>query len=464
VNRALLRDLLLIALLGAATLLPFLGQTHYVSSHEIRHAEIGREMAVSGDFLIPTLLGQPYRDKLPLTSAAIALLFRSAPEPSMALARLPSAIAAIAGAIALYGLGRALTEPHAARLAALGVLGVAGYHQLARTARPDMAFTASMILACLALMRALGGSRRRGGWLALAGGACAAGSFLKGPLAWLFCGVFAAVAWWFGDRSRPLRLRDGALFALGFVAAAGSWVVPVLLRGQGAYLWSFLTQPDMTTWHLADTVRRFHWPWVYGLVEFLPLTLVLPIAALDARRRGLGAPLAIALAMLVVLSIIPKKRMHYQTPVFPFLALAVADAAARAADRRWWRAAQGVAALGLLAGPLYWGPVLRTLRPGEDAESLVARRILEHVRPTAPIICFGDMAERLAFVGRREGVTKVGDARALARKIRRGGPNTAVVLPKRAGPPPAGLRPVGEAESPGQSWRIYRMDLPVASE
>jgi 4-amino-4-deoxy-L-arabinose transferase-like glycosyltransferase len=463
VNKPLLSDLLLIALLGAATLLPFLGQTHEVPPHEIRHAEIGREMAVSGDFLIPTLLGRPYRDKLPLMSVPIALLFRSAPEPSMALARLPSAIAAIVGAIALYGLGRTLAGPRAARLAALGTLSVPGYHHLARTARPDMMFTASMILACLALVRAPG-SQRRACWLALAGGACAAGSFLKGPLAWLFCGVFAAVAWSFRDRSAPPRLRDGTLFALGFAAAAAIWVVPAVLRDQGAYLWSFLTQPDMTTWHLADTVRRFHWPWLYGLADFLPLTLALPIAALDARRRGLGAPLAIALAMLVVLSIIPKKRMHYQTPVFPFLALAVADAAARAADRRWWRAAQGLAALGLLAGPLYWGPVLRALRPGEDAESLVARRILEHVEPATPIICFGDMAERLAFVGRREGVTKVGDARALARKIRRGGPNTAVVLPKRAGPPPAGLRPVGEAESPGQSWRIYRTDLPVASE
>jgi 4-amino-4-deoxy-L-arabinose transferase-like glycosyltransferase len=444
--------------------LPFLGQTHYVSSHEIRHVEIGREMAVSGDFLIPTLLGQPYRDKLPLTSAAIALLFRSAPEPSMALARLPSAIAAIVGAIALYGVGLALTEPHAARLAALGVLGVSGYHHLARTARPDMVFTASMTIACLALVRALGESRRRGGWLALAGSACAAGSFLKGPQAWLFCGVFAAIARWFGDRSRPPRLRDGALFALGFVAAAGTWVVPIVLRDQGAYLWSFLTQPDMTTWHLADTIRRFHWPWVYGLVEFLPLTFVLPIAALDARRRGLGAPLAIALAMLVVLSIIPKKRVHYQAPVLPFLALAVADAAARAADPRWWRAVQGLTVLGLLAGPLYCGLVLPALRPGEDAENLVARRILEHVGPAAPIACFGEMAERLAFVGRRADVTKVRHARALAHAIRHGGANTAVVLPERGGPPPPGLRPVGEAESRGQSWRIYRMDSPVDSE
>ena len=96
-----LRDVLLIAVVGAATLLPFLGQGHAVSSHEIRHAEIAREMAQSGNFLIPTLLGHPYRDKPPVLSAAIAILFRSNGEPSIALARLPCAVAAVAGAILL---------------------------------------------------------------------------------------------------------------------------------------------------------------------------------------------------------------------------------------------------------------------------------------------------------------------------------------------------------------------------
>src|SRR6516165_2279344 len=61
-----IRDAWLVAVFGAVALLPFLGQTHDVASHEIRHAEIGREMAASGDFLIPTLLGRPYQDKLPL--------------------------------------------------------------------------------------------------------------------------------------------------------------------------------------------------------------------------------------------------------------------------------------------------------------------------------------------------------------------------------------------------------------
>src|SRR5262249_15335477 len=141
VKEHFLRDVLLIAAIGAATLLPFLGQTHDVSSHEIRHAEIGREMAESGSSLTPTLPGRRYRDRPPVLSAAIALLFRWRGEPSIGLARLPCAVAGVAGALLLYTLGCALVGQRSALLAALGVLGVQGYQDMARTARPDMIFT-----------------------------------------------------------------------------------------------------------------------------------------------------------------------------------------------------------------------------------------------------------------------------------------------------------------------------------
>ncbi|MBM3890800.1 MAG: hypothetical protein FJ388_16950, partial [Verrucomicrobia bacterium] len=84
-TRQITLELLLITAVGLATLLPFIGQTRDLSSREIRHAEIAREMAVSGDFLVPTLLGRPYCDKPPVLHAAAALLYRVAGEPSMAL-------------------------------------------------------------------------------------------------------------------------------------------------------------------------------------------------------------------------------------------------------------------------------------------------------------------------------------------------------------------------------------------
>ena len=389
-----LRDVALVAAIAAIVLLPFLGQTHDVSSHEIRHAEIAREMAESGDFLVPTLLGRPYRDKPPVVSAAIALLFRLKGEPSIGLARLPSALAAIGGAIAVYAIGALIADRRAALLGALGLLGTQGYQDMARTARPDMVFTAFLLVACAASLRSLAAERRGG--FAVAGAAAAGAALLKGPLALGFCALFPYSALLRPTRFREPRLGDWVLFAIGFLAALSVWVVPVVARDRGAYLVSFLTQPDLTTWHLSDTFTRIHWPVMYGLVTLLPLTVFLPLVARDARRRGVGPAIAVALAMLVILTIIPKKRMHYSLPALPFLALAVAEASMREGRTR---ALGIVIALSLAAGPLYYGVILPRIHPGEAVEIAAARRILE--AGDGAITCEGSLAETIAFVGRR---------------------------------------------------------------
>jgi 4-amino-4-deoxy-L-arabinose transferase-like glycosyltransferase len=407
VKNRLLRDVLLIAAVGAATLLPFLGQTHAISSHEIRHAEIGREMAESGNYLIPTLLGHPYRDKPPVLSAAIALLFRWHGEPSIGLARLPSAVAAVVGALLLYGLGCTLAEPRSALLSALGVLGVQGYQNMARTARPDMIFALAILTGALGSIRALEPGRAHRGptGFAVAGAACAVASLLKGPLAWAFCALFPYLAWLRGPGLRRPGARDWLVFAIGFAAAAAIWALPVVIADLGVYLASFLTQPDLTTWHLSDTFGRIHWPWMYGVVGLLPLALFLPVVAADARKRGVAAPLAIALGMLVVLSLIPKKRMHYQLPVYPFLALGVAEAIVRFSGRRWTeRAAWVLVVLSLAAGPFYYGALLPLFSPGEDPEVAAARKILAETNASERIIAVGQIAETIAFVGRRADV------------------------------------------------------------
>jgi 4-amino-4-deoxy-L-arabinose transferase-like glycosyltransferase len=418
-------------------------------------------MAASGDFLIPTLLGRPYQDKLPLMSSTVALLYRAAGEPSIALARLPSALAGIAGAILLYGIGCTLAGRHAALLAAIGVLVLQGYQDVARTARPDMLFVAAILLACCTSIRALSSNAKLGGF-AIAGAACAAASALKGPLAWVFCALFPYAAWLYGESVRRPRVSDWVAFVVGFAAAAAIWVIPVVDRDGGTYLWSFLTQPDLTTWHLVDSVRRLHWPWIYGAIGLLPLAPLLPLAVKDALRQGLRPPLAIALGMLMVLSIIPKKRMHYSAPVLPFLVLAIAESVGRRDDLRTRRAALALVAIGLVSALLYFALVVPRLRPGEDVENVAARRILERLDPVAPVVCFGEMAERLAFIGRRAEVSEITDDASLFREIKRRGSSASVVLPNTY-PFPANLRPTTEVETPVGSWRIYRVDPRVDS-
>ncbi len=103
--------------------------------------------------------------------------------------------------------------------------------------------------------------------------------------------------------------------------------------------------------------------------------------------------------------------------------------------------------------------MLPKLYPGEDAENVAARRILERLDAGSPIVCFGDMAERVAFIGRRDQVSEITDADALAREVRRRGRGAYVVLPQPSSiAAPGDLRLVGDVESPAGAWRIYRVD------
>jgi hypothetical protein len=163
-----------------------------------------------------------------------------------------------------------------------------------------------------------------------------------------------------------------------------------------------------------------------------------------------------------VLSVIPKKRMHYSAPVLPFLTLAIAAAVERRANPRWRHAAQALAAIGLVSAPLYFALVLPRVRPGEDVENVAARRILDRLDPVSPVVCFGEMAERLAFLGRRTEVSEITDDEALSREIERRGGGASVVLPKTY-PPLTYLRLMSEVETSIGPWRIYRVDPRVDS-
>ena len=138
-------DLLLLTALSAMVIFPALGQNRQWSSHEVRHAEIIREMVKPGDYLIPRLMGEVYHDKPPVMHAIAAVLTRmSGGTPSMAIARMHSAVAGILGGLAVYGIGLLLFERRSALIGAIALLGIPGYRVVARHARPDMILCASI--------------------------------------------------------------------------------------------------------------------------------------------------------------------------------------------------------------------------------------------------------------------------------------------------------------------------------
>src|ERR1700752_789435 len=80
-----------------------LGAIGFVGPDEPRYAWIARDMAETGDFITPRLYGQPWFEKPPLYYWGAAISFKLFGVSEFA-ARLPSAIAAAMGTLALAWL------------------------------------------------------------------------------------------------------------------------------------------------------------------------------------------------------------------------------------------------------------------------------------------------------------------------------------------------------------------------
>jgi 4-amino-4-deoxy-L-arabinose transferase-like glycosyltransferase len=463
-----LRDCALVVALGLATLLPFVGQTRDVGTHELRHAEIAREMADSGELLVPTLLGREYVDKPPVMHAMIAGLYRLAGDPSLALARLPSIVAGVLGALALYGIALVLSGREPALLAALALPATLEYHRMARIARPDMIFVAAILAACFAVAAALraAGSGRRFSRLALAGAASGVATVTKGPLGAVVPALVAMLA---PIRRRDLgrlRGREWLTFGAGLALVVAFWVVPLLLTGHRDYLHRVLVQPDLSGGQVEPGPRYMY---VHALlVGLLPLTVLLPLVVHDVRRRGYTAPVAIAIALLVLLVIYPKKRAHYLLPVYPFLVLAVAEAVVRATETRWIRrATTGIVVASLIAGPLYYA-ITPPWPVSEEPKLVMTRRVLSLVDPGRSIVCLDELAEAIAFEGRRGGVSHLDAVGDVIRAARTNGEGSYIALPdgfgeelERAATGRLDLVHVLSAEIPlhrrTRGWQLYRV-------
>jgi len=142
----------MVALVLLVCLFGNLGAMGLVGPDEPRYAWIARAMAETGDWITPRLYGQPWFEKPILYYWAAAAGFRLHLSPEWA-ARLPSALAALAAALAIGWLAREHYDGDAASLSSPNLLAslifctsVAAIG-FSRAATPDMLFSASLVLA-----------------------------------------------------------------------------------------------------------------------------------------------------------------------------------------------------------------------------------------------------------------------------------------------------------------------------
>src|SRR3990172_6673275 len=333
-------DFLLLTALSAMVIFPALGQNREWASHEIRHAEIIREMVENGDYLIPRLMGGVYHDKPPVMHAIAAVLTRMVGRPSMMIARIPSAAAGILGVLAVYGIGLLLLDRRSALIAAIALLGMPGYSIVARHARPDMILCASVLCSCLCI--GLGMRERRYTWQTfylIFGGLCAGlGVITKGPYGILVPAFFAIFA--------PFRQEDlkrprfnWASFVLGFLTALAIWAVPAYLRDGGHYIRGVIFQPDLDV-SMGGSGKSVFYYVLYGIMLTFTYSLFLPLAIRDLRRCGYSAPLGIAESLV----------RYYET------------------SRLVRRAAQILVPLSIIAVPLYFVAVQPFVQPYKNSQ------------------------------------------------------------------------------------------------
>ncbi len=372
---------------------------------EARFAQAARQMAQTGDLIDIRLLDQPRHNK-----PALIYWLQTAAQWAMGadgttpiwVHRLPSYLAGVLSALALYWAARPMLGRRGAILAGVMCATIYMVHSEARTAKTDAALLLSVILAMGALGRVW--LEQAKGWLipAVFWTALAAGFLLKGPMVAL--PVIGAMAWC-GWHARSLRWLSGLRPLVGglwFLALSAPWFIAITIVTDGAF-WSGSVGGDLTDKVLASGEHSGSLPGQYLLTTWFtywPWTLLISLGLVYGWATRKTPETAFTLGWLIpgwlVFEAVPVKLIHYTLPLYPALMILCAGAVVQMLDGkrafRGWPAWVGTAgfALGavLMAGlmvalPIVYGPGINWLS--------VAGAFVTMAAATAALVAFWRM-------------------------------------------------------------------------
>ena len=179
-TRVRLPSLLLILLLPAALLYPC-RDFMLLEPDEGRYAQIAKEMLDRGEWVVPTLQGEPYLDKPPLMYWLVRLSYAAfgVTEP---VGRLVPAVCVHLTVLGVYLVGRRSVGERAAVWAALLLTVAPGYVGVARLLLLDGLLTLCVTASVLCGFEAVRTGRLKLGWW-VASAVCSGLGFLtKGPI------------------------------------------------------------------------------------------------------------------------------------------------------------------------------------------------------------------------------------------------------------------------------------------
>lgn len=354
--RLLVPGLLLIALV---LFLPALGKRDWWYPDEPDVALPAIEMDANDDWIVPTQNGTVWLDYPPLAywGARLAGLVTGEIDPLST--RLPMLAFFGILLIATVQLGRRLTEERTAGLAGVISLGTPLLWFQATHVQVDLGFAAALALGMLAYLR--GDTRTGAGswvWRATAFACFGLAILAKGPLGVLLPGLILTC--WHAWNREWRRLLQLAPLALVAVAMALPWYLLLAQRLGTDVMLRELYLQNFDRFGNVDRGHGEHGPFYYItalLADFLPWSLLLlPVFwsgfAQQRHNRSWRLLAVWVLAPLLFFSLASTKRNVYLLPVYPALAVLVADWLWRAAPgwQTRWRTVVALGWSGLLAG------------------------------------------------------------------------------------------------------------------
>ena len=325
----------------AYLLAPLVASAPLFDPDEGLHAAIAQEMVQRGDYVTPTFLGRPFLDKPILFFWAEAAALRAFGHNETAV-RMPPLLFGLFGMIAVAVLGRSLFDEATGLVAGIVYATMLLPIGVSQVAVHDIGLVPFMCIAAYCLHKVSAGppvvsAFRRNLQLAVGAGVCLGLSILtKGLVGVVFAGIFAACL---GVHRPAAIVRLASALTIAVVVAAlvaAPWYVAMEAAHPG-YLHYYFVERHLQG-YLTATQRHAGRPWWYYipivLGGALPWTGYLAGAAVGAvaSARAARERISVRVVMwgwfaigLVFLSLGESKLVTYALPLFPILALIVAE-------------------------------------------------------------------------------------------------------------------------------------------
>ena len=314
------RAVAVVLLVWALIYLPALGSIA-IKGEEGRRILPAVRMLETGNYIVPRIGSNPYFRKPPLVNWLVAASFAVSSVRNEWTARLPSALAVLAVAIAFVTVARASLGPTGSLIAALIWMTNIGMIEKGRLIEIEALYVSLCGLATIFWLSCW--VQKKSPWLIWIPPSIFLGLGLlaKGPTHLVFFyAVVVAVLWRAKDWRLLLHPAHFAALAIILVIPA-AWAIP--------FLHSITTQVAMDKWSSQYTGRlkaidfKF-FSWIQniprGLMYFLPWLLLFPFARFskfhDESHRQLARALAWGIAVpFVAVNLVPGSVARYSMPV-----------------------------------------------------------------------------------------------------------------------------------------------------